>query len=142
MTLRYPIKLDPEDNDTLLVTCPALPEVATFGEGEADAMRRARDAIEEALAARIADGMNIPRPVSRPRGRNVSLPLMTALKVSLYRSLREAGITRAELMRRLGWNRESVDRLFRLDHASRLDQLEAAFKALGRTLDLSIERAA
>jgi hypothetical protein len=46
---------------------------------------------------------------------------MTALKVSLYRSLREAGLTRAELMRRLGWNRESVDRLFRLDHASRLD---------------------
>jgi hypothetical protein len=30
---------------------------------------------------------------------------------------REAGLTRAELMRRLGWNRESVDRLFRLGHA-------------------------
>ena len=42
----------------------------------------------------------------------------------------------------LGWNRESVDRLFRLDHASRLDQLEAAFKALGRSVDVSIKRAA
>ena len=102
MTARYLIKLEPDDNDTLLVTCPALPEVATFGEDEAGA----------------------------------------ALKVSLYRSLREAGLTRAELMRRLGWNRESVDRLFRLDRASRLDQLEAAFKALGRSVDVSIERAA
>jgi antitoxin HicB len=45
-------------------------------------------------------------------------------------------------MRRLGWNRESVDHLFRLDHASRLDQLEAAFKALGRSVDVSIGRAA
>jgi antitoxin HicB len=53
MTVRYLIKLEPDDNDTLLVTCPALPEVATFGEDEADAVRRARDAIEEALAARI-----------------------------------------------------------------------------------------
>jgi hypothetical protein len=30
----------------------------------------------------------------------------------------------------------------RLDHASRLDQLEAAFKALGRSVDVSIKRAA
>jgi antitoxin HicB len=144
MTVHYPIKLEPDDNDTLMVTCPVLPEVATFGEDDADAVRHAEDAIEEALAARIAEGVDIPAPPlrSRGRGRTVALPLMTALKVSLYRSLREAGITRAELMRRLGWNRESVDRLFRLDHASRLDQLEAAFKALGHTLDVSIERAA
>jgi len=32
--------------------------------------------------------------------------------------------------------------LFRLDHASRLDQLEAAFSALGRRIDVSIARAA
>ena len=44
MTVRYLIKLEPDDNDTLLVTCRALPEVAIFGEDEADAMRRARDA--------------------------------------------------------------------------------------------------
>jgi antitoxin HicB len=142
MTVRYLIKLEPDDNDTLLVTCPALPEVATFGDDVADALRRAGGAIEEALAARIADGVDIPAPATRSRGRAVALPLMTALKVSLYRSLREAGFTRAELMRRLGWNRESVDRLFRLDHASRLDQLEAAFKALGRSVDVSIKRAA
>jgi antitoxin HicB len=137
MTVRYLIKLEPDDDDTLLVTCPA-----TFGEDKADAVRRARDAIEEALAARIGDGMDIPALASRSRARAVALPLMAALKVALYRSLREAGLTRAELMRRLGWNRESVDRLFRLDHASRLDQLEAAFKALGRSVDVSIKRAA
>jgi hypothetical protein len=51
--------------------------------------------------------------------RNTVGPLRS-LKASLYRALRESGITRAELMRRLGWNRESVDRLFRLDHARAL----------------------
>ena len=44
-------------------------------------------------------------------------------------------------MRRLGWNRESVDRLFRLDHASRLDQIEAAFTALGKSVALEVEEA-
>jgi antitoxin HicB len=47
----YRIKLAPDDNGTVLVTCPALPEVTTFGEDEADALRRAVGAIEEALAA-------------------------------------------------------------------------------------------
>jgi antitoxin HicB len=141
MMLRYPIKLERDDNGTLLVTCPALPEVTTFGEDEEDAKRRAADAIEEALAARIADGTEIPRPPSRaPKYLCiVELPLMMSLKTSLYCSLREAGITRAELSRRLKWNRESVDRLFRLDHASRLDQIEAAFHALGRSVDVRIE---
>ena len=42
-------------NGTLLVTCPALPEVTTFGEDEAEAIEHARDAIEEAIAARMTD---------------------------------------------------------------------------------------
>jgi antitoxin HicB len=145
MMLRYSIKLEPDDNDTLLVTCPALPEVTTFGDDAADAARHVVDAIEEALAARIADGRTIPKPAGSarwPASSAVTLPLMTSLKVSLYWALGESGITRAELMRRLKWKRESVDRLFRLDHASRLDQIEAAFKALGRRVDLSIETAA
>jgi antitoxin HicB len=67
----------------------------------------------------------------------VVLPALSSLKLELYWALRTAGLTRAELARRLGWNRESVDRLFRLDHMSRLDQLEIAFRALGRRVDVS-----
>ena len=43
-----PIELEADNNGTLLVICPALPEVTTFGENEADAIEYARDAIEEA----------------------------------------------------------------------------------------------
>ena len=45
-------------------------------------------------------------------------------------------------MRRLGWNREQVERLFKLDHNSRLDQLEAAFRAIGLDAALTISEAA
>ena len=55
MTLAYQVKLTPDSNGTLLVTCPALPEVTTFGEDKADALAHAADAIGEALAARIAE---------------------------------------------------------------------------------------
>ncbi len=139
--LGYRIKLEPDDNGTLLVTCPVLPEVTTFGENESDAIEHAIGAIEEAIAARMADGDDVPE--GQQRGpRLVRLPALTVLKVELYRQLREAGITRAQLARRLGWKRESVDRLFRLDHASRLEQLEAAFAALGQSVSVSVHAAA
>ena len=136
----YPVVLTPDDNDTLLVTCPALPEVTTFGEDKADALRHAVDALEEAIAGRIAHGEDIP--VLRVRkGPSVRLPLLTSLKVLLYLRAREEGVSRPELGRRLGWHREQVDRLFRLDHHSRADQLEAAFRALDSEVEVEVRAA-
>ena len=87
MSLTYPIKLEADDNETLLVTCPALPEVTSFGEDEAGAIKHARDAIEEAIAARMADGREVPEPKGK-RGILVTLPMQTSLKVELYRLLK------------------------------------------------------
>jgi antitoxin HicB len=144
--LAYRIILTPDDNDTLMVSCPDLPGVVTYGEDRAAAVAHAVDAIEVFIASLVADGREVPRPrpVARLK-RNEALarlPALTALKLELYWALREDGITRAELMRRLGWSRESVDRLFRIDHASRLDQIEAALAALGRRLEVSVADAA
>jgi antitoxin HicB len=136
--LRYRVELTPDDNGTVLVACPKLPIVATFGEDEEDARRHALDAIETALSSMIDDGEDVPPPDRD----GVQLPLLTELKVNLYWALRDAGITRAELGRRLGWNRESVDRLFRLDHRSRLEQLQAALAVLGREVDIRVRTAA
>lgn len=137
--LSYRIQVEPDDNGTLLVTSPDLPEVTTFGLDEDDARKRAVSAIEEALAARIHDNRDVPS--SALNGLRVDLPLTTALKVALYRVMRQNGVRRADLQRRLKWNRESVDRLFRLDHKSKLDQIEAAFAAMELKLEIRfIER--
>jgi antitoxin HicB len=141
MTLEYRVELTEDDNSTLLVTCPQLPMVVTYGSDETEALAQAVDAIEVALASMIEDGDDLPRP-DGVEGIKVRLPLLTALKVQLYWALRAERISRAELARRLDWNRESVDRLFRLDHRSRLEQIEAAFRVLGRTVDVDVKRAA
>jgi antitoxin HicB len=137
MTLAYPIKLEADDNGTFLVTCPDLPEVTTFGEDESDALLHARDAIEEAIAGRIADGREIPKPKPHPNCLQAVLSTQAALKIQLYLTLKEEGITRAELMRRLQWKRPSVDRLFQIDHATRIEQFDSAFRALGRQLGVT-----
>jgi antitoxin HicB len=83
--LSYRIQVEPDDNGTLLVTSPDLPEVTTFGVDEDDARKHAVSAIEEALAARVHDNRDIPS--SAHNGVRVDLPLTTALKVALYRSI-------------------------------------------------------
>lgn len=137
----YHLKVE-KDDGTWLITCPALPEVTTFAESEDDIERYALAAVEEAIAARISDGRDVPAPSQVFRGSHwVWLPLMTSLKVNLYRTLRESSDipTRAELARRMKKPREQVDRLFRLDHQSRTDQIESAFRALRKTVDIKID---
>ena len=141
----YLIDIEPDTDGSLLATCKAFPELTTFGKDKAQVWKSALGALEEAIAARIDDGDPLPAPateaqIKRHKGVWVKLPLMTALKCMLYSALRESGMNRAELARRLDWHRESVDRLFRLDHASRVDQIEAAFKVLQQDVDVRVTR--
>ncbi len=136
-TLAYRVVLTPDDNDTLFVTCPDLPEVKTFGEDEDDAILRAVDAIGEAMAYRMAHREDIPEPRSG-EGILVSLPAAEALKVRVYQALRASGVKRSELARRLGQHAPQVDRLFDLRHASKVDQLDAALRSVGKRLVFDI----
>ena len=122
-----------------LVTAPAFPEVTTFGNNQASACRNGLGAIEEAMAARMADGEDIPAPMTgtHGKGRYVHVPGLTYLKIALYNCAGTEGLA-AELGRRLTWHREQVDRLFRLDHKSHLEQMEAAYMAIGVQLSFSI----
>jgi antitoxin HicB len=139
----YLIDIEPDTDGSLLATCKAFPELTTFGADKAQVWKSALGALEEAIAARIDDGDPLPAPateaqIKRHKAVWVKLPLMTSLKCMLYSALRESGMNRAELARRLDWHRESVDRLFRLDHASRVDQIEAAFKVLQQDVDVRV----
>jgi antitoxin HicB len=162
--MMYSVSIEPDDNGTFLVTCSTLPEVTTFGENEEDAVGRAADAIEEALAARMVRGEEIPVPSrlsdrqtvaigprrkvrlnlarSNSNQRTVSLPPPTTAKLELYRAARTAGMTRAELGRRLGWRAAQVDRLFDLRHRSQIEQIDQALRTMGKRLDISVEDAA
>jgi antitoxin HicB len=141
----YRVILVPDNNGTFLVTCPNLPEVASFGEDREDALQRATDAIEEALAARIARREDIPTPSATPVDPQqplVRLPPLTVAKVELYRATRAQGVSKAGLARRLGWHAPQVDRLFDLNHRSTIEHIDQALRALGKRLEVSVADAA
>jgi len=138
--LAYPVQLIPEDGQ-VIVTCPDLPEVGSFGEDRQDARMRAVDAIEEAIATRMAHGREVPAPSRAGEDAvSVQLPTQTALKIRLYQLMRDQGVSKAGLARRLHAARPHVDRLLDLNHASRLDSLDAAFSELGATVAVDVQR--
>ena len=141
--LRYPVKLSKDTNDTILVEFPDVPEAHTFGEDEDEALVRAVDALESALSFYVDDRREIPAPSLPKRGlKTVTLPALSEAKLRLYETMRKQKVGKSELARRLNCHLPQIDRLLDLTHSSRLDQLEAAFRALGKRLAVEIQDAA
>ena len=55
----------------------------------------------------------------------------------LYQGMRDQGIGKAELARRLGWHMPQVDRVLDVQHRSRLDMMDAALGAIGWQLHVT-----
>jgi antitoxin HicB len=140
--LRYHVKLSKDTNDTILAEIPDVPGALTFGEDREEALLRAPDAIETVLIGYMVDRRDIPTPRAGAKGPFATLPALTEAKLALYTAMRIAKIGKAELARRLNCHMPQVDRLLDLRHASRLDQLEGAFRALGKQLSVQISEAA
>ena len=131
--LHYPVSLQ-DDDGTVLVTSPDFPELTTFGDDRQEALARAANAFEEAIAARIAAKHDIPEPSAG--GTRVMVATLTAIKALLYRRMREQRIGKAELARRLGWHLPQVDRVLDVRHRSRLDRMDLALAAMGLQLEV------
>ena len=140
--LRYRVKLRRDTNGTILVDFPDVPEAHTFGPDREQALARAADALETAFMGYLETRRALPEPTPVTRGLSVTLPALTEAKLGLYSAMRAAGVGKAELARRLNCHLPQIDRLLDLHHASRLDQLEAAFRALGKHLSVHVSDAA
>lgn len=135
----YTIKLTKDDNGTLLVTCPDLPEVTTFGKSVKAALNHARNAIEEAIAARMADREPIPNP-SEAKGRyRVALSSQAVAKIMLYRAMLNKGVNKSQLARSMKCHRPQIDRLLNIRHPSSWAKMDEAFSALGAAMRIEVE---
>lgn len=137
---RYPVHLEEEDGG-YVVTLPDIPYGATQGDDIAEALAQAEDFLEEAVLGMMAHGEDVPLPSAANGRPTVALPALTAAKLEAYRAMRAAGLNKTQLAERLGWQPSQVTRLFDGRHASRLDQIEAALRVLGRRLVVSSDAA-
>lgn len=139
----YPANLLPDPDGGFTVTFRDVPEAITEGDTSEEALLRAEDALKSALAMYVAAKEPFPAvSAAQPGEMMVPLSGLGMAKAALYDAMREQGIGRAELARRLRWHLPQVNRVLDLRHASKMEQVEAALAALGLRLIVDVARAA
>lgn len=137
--LNYPVTLVPDDNGTFLVGFPDFPEANSVGDDKEDALANAADALETALSIYFDDRRPVPLPSAAEAGDAVvTLPALETAKVLIWNEMFERKLRKADLARMLNVHTPQVDRLFDLGHSSKIEFVEQAAKALGKTLNVSL----
>ena len=141
MQYAYPCVLTSEE-DGVSVSFPDIPEALTCGDDRSDALVQASDALVTALCANVYGRESIPAPSPVVKGQElIALPLVVAAKLALYSAMRQQGISKTALARRLGLSEGAVRKLLDPDHRSHIGQVEKALSVLGYSLIIA-DRAA
>lgn len=137
--MKYPAILTPDDNGGFTVSFRDIPEANTAGENEADALDMAQDALATAMDFYFEDRRPVPAPSKARNGeRLVALPPSVSAKVLLLNLMIERQVRPADLARSMSIKPQEVTRILDLGHATKIDTLAAAFKALGKELTLDV----
>ena len=136
----YPIILTPDElGGGYVVTCRDLSEVITQGDTVELAQEEADGALEDAIEMRMSDDMDIPQPSPRKKGEHLaSLPVGTAMKAALYITMREQGVSKSDLARRLGLDEKEARRMLDPKHGTKVPAIERALHALGKRVELTV----
>jgi antitoxin HicB len=102
---------------------------------------RGEDALESALAMHIAATEGLPASSEAEAVQEmVPLSALGIAKTVLYEAMREHGVGRAKVARRLRWHPPQVNRVLDLRHGSRMEHVEAALAALGLRLIIDVAK--
>ena len=137
----YPVDLSEDEDGRVVADFPDLRGAATDGADRAEALAEASDCLEEALAGCMVRREDIPVP-SPARGRPTVGPgALIAAKAALFVAMREAGMSKSALARRIGCQEGEVRRLLDPRHASKIGRLEQALAALGKRIFVEVRAA-
>ena len=94
---------------------------------------------ETALAIYFDERRPVPLPSAANTGDAVvALPALETAKVLLWNEMYAQKLRKADLARKLDVHTPQIDRLFDLGHSSKIEFVEQAAKALGKTLNISL----
>lgn len=136
----YPVKLTREDGEVVAATRD-IPEAITGGATDKEALSSMGDALGAALAGYLLENRNIPAPTDPLPGEYlVPVTALVAAKLALISAMREQGISKSDLARRMKLSEGAVRRLVDPDHASRIDSVVGALTILGTGIIIEDQR--
>jgi antitoxin HicB len=139
----YRARFEPGARRGIVVSFPDVPEAITEGRDLADARRQAEEALGLALLSYPPRGLPLPKPKARS-GNLVAIAVEPeiAAKLAVLEAMREAGISKSELARRLGKDEKEVRRILDPLHSTKLSTLAETLRALDRRMVVGVEAVA
>ena len=136
----YPVTLIPDEVDGgFTVIFRDVPEAITQGDTIEECLTEAADCIEEAIAGRIRRSDELPVSSKCKTGEKmVPVPMQTAMKAALYQAMKETGISKSELARKMGTHEKMVRRILDPHHGTKLPTMERTLFALGKHAELHV----
>jgi antitoxin HicB len=141
MRYAYPYELLPQPEGGFTVTFPDVPEAITQGDTEKEAAKMAEDALVTALSFYIDRAEPLPPPSPAHFRPLAYVPPLVAAKLALHDAMLAAGVSNVALARQLGTDEKTVRRLRDPLHQSRINQVDAALRALGKRIGIVVEAA-
>lgn len=140
---RYAARFEPGDEGGIVVSFPDVPEAITEGTDEADAREQAIEALGLALLSYPLRGKSLPSATASPDAADamISVGPQDAAKLAVLDAFHAAGISKAELARRIDRDEKEVRRILDPLHPTKLPALRKALAALGAQLVVGVEAA-
>jgi antitoxin HicB len=125
--MNYLALFEPAEEGGFVVTLPDFEFGITQGDTKEEALDMAADSLALVIESYIEQGQPLPNAKHRcgARYRAINLPALQAIQAELYRQFTASGLRKIDLARRLGIPKTVIDRLFDLNHRSRLDQIRS-----------------
>lgn len=137
--MKYPATFTVAPEGGYVVTFRDIPEAITQGDTLEEATEMAVDCLLTAMDFYFEDAREVPLPSRlKAQDHSIELPVSVAAKVLLLNLMLVQKIKPAELARRLDTTPQNVNRLVDLHHVTKIDMIQQAMQALGKSIEVSI----
>lgn len=128
--------------DEIVVSFRDFPESLTSGASWQEGFAAAIDALEEAVAGRIADAEEIPPPSKvTAKERAIPVPPRMAAKAALALALRDSGLSQVAFAAALGVDEKSVRRMLDPRHGTAPNRIDKGLRTFGQRIVVQVQAA-
>ena len=135
----YPATLTPNGEGGFIVSFRDVPEAITEIWSMDELQDTAVDALVTVLEMYFEKNRVFPEP-SKPKKNEVmvALPLIVVAKMLLLNVMVSSNIRPCDLARKMHIKPQEVNRIIDLQHKTKLDTIDSAMRALGKSLQLTV----
>jgi antitoxin HicB len=140
MIYAYPARLTQDELGNTIVQFSDIPEAITIGKTKHEALKWAEDALVVALSGYMDDKRDIPKPsIHKHNEPVVIVPPMEAIKLAIYQTMKEKGITQNALGKLLNIDPRQIRRILNINHNTGIPYLIRTLEVIGKSLIIDIK---